>query len=308
MTKTIRVLISSIFSVIPLAVSGAAFASTTVDECSAKPPEWVFCSGFEEGNKSSWDDYDGNPDSTNLLMPDPGPFNLADNHVMRLRAPLGPGGADLVKVLPGSYDRVYARWYIKYEPGFDFTAGNHGGGLHAGDRNLLGRSGYRPDGTNWFSAAIQHDRFYAYTYYRGMYQDCADPNGSCWGDSFPCVYDSGQSYCKKPQHRGAAPSLVADRWYCAEMMMDAGTPVTSDSLANGTLALWIDEQIVGSWNDLWLRTTPNLKLTTLWLNLFHGGNHSVEGVLLDNVVVSTQRVGCARTDVLPRAPQNLQVQ
>src|SRR5262245_7979899 len=49
----------------------------------------VFCSGFEEGNKSIWDDYDGNPDSTNILMSDPGPCNTASNHVMRLLVPAG---------------------------------------------------------------------------------------------------------------------------------------------------------------------------------------------------------------------------
>src|SRR5688500_5915666 len=47
----------------------------------------VFCSGFEEGNKSVWDDYDGNPDATNLLMTDPGPCARTGNHVMRLRVP-----------------------------------------------------------------------------------------------------------------------------------------------------------------------------------------------------------------------------
>jgi len=66
----------------------------------------VFQSGFEEGSKAIWDDYDGNPDETNLLMADPGPFNKAGNHVMRLRAPAGRGGADLVKVLPSAHDRL----------------------------------------------------------------------------------------------------------------------------------------------------------------------------------------------------------
>ena len=30
----------------------------------------------------------------------------------------------------------------------------------------------------------------------------------------------------------------------------------------------------------------------LWLSLFHHAEHSVEGILLDDVVVSTDRVGC----------------
>ena len=52
--------------------SARLFAAAACDDapvCAAG----VFCSGFEEGNKTIWDDYDGNPDSTNLLMTDPGP-------------------------------------------------------------------------------------------------------------------------------------------------------------------------------------------------------------------------------------------
>ena len=82
----------------------------------------VFCSGFEEGNKAIWDDYDGNPDATNLLMTDPGPCARTGNHVMRLRVPAGRGGADLIKMLPSTHDKLYARWYQKWEPGYDFTA------------------------------------------------------------------------------------------------------------------------------------------------------------------------------------------
>jgi len=133
-------------------------------------------------------------------MSDPGPFDEEDNHGMRLRVPPGRGGADIVKVLPSSHDRLYARWYIKWEAGYDFDAPNHGGGLHAGDRNLLGRSDYRPDGNDWFSVGIEPlpelHRLNAYVYYRGMYIDCADPSDACRGDHFPCTMDEGAAYCE----------------------------------------------------------------------------------------------------------------
>ena len=82
-----------------------------------------------------------------------------------------------------------------------------------------------------------------------------------------------------------------NRWYCIEMMMDAGTPVSDAELADGILNFWIDGVEYGPWDDLWLRTTDTLKLTILWLNLFHHAEHSVEGVFIDNVVVSTSRIG-----------------
>ncbi len=127
-----------------------------------------------------------------------------------------------------------------------------------------------------------------------MYQDCADPNGACWGDHFPCVYDDGSNYCEKPQHRETVmpPTLETGRWYCVEILADAGTPTSSEAGADGSFDLWVDGQQIGPWNDLWLRTTADLELSILWLSLFHHGDHSVEGVMYDNVVVSKSRIGC----------------
>jgi len=271
------------------------------NECTQMRAEWIFCSGFEEGNKSIWDDYDGNPDATNLLLEDPGPLGQANNHVMRIRVPPGRGGADIVKVFPQSYDRLYARWYVKWEPGYDFSARNHGGGFHAGSRNLMGRSDFRPSGSDWFSSWIEPNpstqygpALNAYTYYRGMYMDCSDPNGACWGDMFPCMLDDGSGYCTRPEHRESSTptKLVTDRWYCIEMTIDAGTPTPSQEGANGVLNFWVDGVSAGPWNNLWFRTTPQLKLTILSLGIFFHGEHSPEGIILDNVVVSTERIGC----------------
>jgi hypothetical protein len=276
----------------------ASSGSPLLDECSQPKADWIFCSGFEEGNKAIWDDYDGNPDAQNLLMADPGPMSLEGNHAMRLRVAAGRGGADLVKVLPEQADKLFARWYIKYETGFDFSAPNHGGGLHAGSRDLLGRSDYRPSGSDWFTGWVEHTTdthvYNVYSYYRGMYMDCADPNGQCWGDHFPCMADKGQTYCTEAAHRPSVvpPTLVADRWYCVELMMDGGSPSQNGTGATGALDFWVDGQEVGPWTGLWYRTTPNLKLGILWLSLFHHGDHSVAGLFYDNVVVSRSRVGC----------------
>ena len=272
-------------------------SAQATQECLGIDENWIFCTGFEEGNLDLWDDYDGNPSETNLLMTQPGPFDRPENHVIRLRAPEGGGGADLVKVLPETYDRLYARWYVMWEPGYDFDALGHGGGLLAGDRDLLAHSGFRPDGTDRYIATIEphisEHRLKFYSYYRGMYQDCVDPDGSCWGDSFPCLDDSGEVYCTKPQHRPGPlpPVLETGRWYCIEMMMDGGAPSSDGSTANGILNLWVDGVEFGPWDDLWMRTTPYLKITTLWINLWHHGDHSVEGILVDEVVVSTDRIG-----------------
>lgn len=274
-----------------------AGAKPTQNECTNARPEWLFCNGFEEGSFSAWDDYDGNPAPFNSLPADPGPFGIGGNHVMRLYAPPGRGGADAVKVLNQSGDHVFARWYMQWEPGYDFNAPNHGSGLHAGDRNWLGHSDTRPDGTDWFSSWIEpHNtthKLQAYTYYRGMYQDFSNPNGACWGDHFPCMYDAN-SYCTKPADRQKPQSaeLTTGAWYCIEMELDAGTPTQSASAADGRLDAWVNGEELGPWPNLWLRTSSSLSVGILWLSTFYHGDHADAGVRFDNVVVSSQRIGC----------------
>lgn len=266
-------------------------------ECASAPAAWVFCTDFEEGDFDQWDDWDGNPAPTNALVADPGPFDQPGNHVARLFVPAGRGNADLTKVLPGGHDVLYARWYVKWEAGFSFTTPQHGSGLHAGDRSLLGHSDYRPDGSDWFTAWIEPGygtgRFNAYTYYAGMYMNCVDPEGSCWGDDFPCTQDEGQSYCIVPSHRETVlpPLMQAERWYCVEMMLDGGAPTPGTAGASGVLNYWIDGQEIGPWDDLWLRTTDGLDVSVLWLSIFFHGDHGVAGVLFDDVVVSSAPIG-----------------
>ncbi len=271
------------------------------NECASPPTGTLFCEDFEGSNpKDDFDDYDGNPDTENLIVSDSGPAADSSNKAIRLRVPSGVSGlSDLLKVLPSTYDKLYARWYIKYESGFNFSAPAHGGGLTAGDRSYIGLSGNRPAGNDYASFLIQPSTDsivpYSYSYYRGMYQQCTDPNGSCWGDSLPCIYDSGSTFCTKSQDRPTVtmPKLVAGQWYCYEQMIDMGTASTTGTGATGRITQWLDGNQFGDNTNLWLRTTANLKLQNLWLALFHhDGTHSDVGELIDNVVVSTQRIGC----------------
>lgn len=300
----------------PLAIAliGGGWAASSMaspaPEAICSSTTTIFCSGFEEGSFSIWNDYDGNPAPWNLIVSDPGPLVRSDNHVTVMTVPAGRGGTDLVKVLPRTVDKAYVRWYQKWEPGFDFSVGMHGGGIHAGDRNLMGTSGNRPTGSDWFSTWIEpyQGRLNMYTYYRGMYMDCSNPVGSCWGDHFPCFVDSGQSYCTKVADRPRImpPLLVTDRWYCIEFMVDAGTPTTTQSGANGAMDLWIDGTEYGPFNNLWFRTTPDLKINILSPGIFFHADHSTAGVRFDDIVVSTQRIGC-EGGKLPNPPTNVTV-
>lgn len=121
--------------------SGAATAASVArNECLKPPAGTVFCEDFEGVNpKGNFNDFDGNLDAENQVVTDLGPSGDAANKVIRLRVPPGRGTSDLVKVLSASFDRLFVRWYFKYETGFNFAVLNHGGGLAAGDRNFVGQ-------------------------------------------------------------------------------------------------------------------------------------------------------------------------
>jgi hypothetical protein len=296
--SAVRIRPGIVSAILATVLPTAALAATWQNpEAICSDTHTLFCSQFEEGSLSIWDDYDGNPAPGNAIVQDPGPLGYAQNHVNRLRVATGSGGdTDLVKVFTPT-NRVYMRWYQQWEPGYNWAARNHGTGLHGGDRNLLGHSGDRPTGSDFFDSWIEPNdgKLTLYTYYRGMYQDCADPAGSCWGDRFPCFADTGQAYCTRAKDRPRImpPVLNTGQWYCIEIMLDPGTPVSSDALADGQLDFWIDGIEYGPWTNLWFRTTSTLKTDVMWLNLYHhDGTHSAAGVLQDNVVLSTQRIGC----------------
>ena len=258
----------------------------------------LFCDDFEGGSFDAWDDYDGNPAPGNTIVREPGPHNVTENHVARLLAATGStSGVDLTKVMPHASDRLYLRYYQKFESGFDFSALNHAGGGPFANRNSVGSSDNRPTGSDFIWSILEFDsqNFHLYSYYRGMYQDCVDPNGQCWGDHLPCTSDEGSNYCTKAEHRDTVPVVQpqANKWYCMEVMVDLGAAVQSDALAMGRQDFWIDGVSQGPFEHLWFRTTPDLLLGGVWISsYFHHGQGNSSGILYDEVVVSTERIGC----------------
>ncbi len=271
-----------------------------LDECGTPGPGWLFCDGFEWGGTAPfWDGSDTGP----TLVGDPGAHGRAGNHVLRFRVSPGSGGGAGVWKRIAGHRKLYTRFWVQWEKGHDLTAVHHGpGGLAADPGGNLGRSGIRPDGTDLIAATIEAGTagphpLYSYTYYPGMYQDCADPAGACWGDSFPCSYDPPgvTHYCTHPADRPsvAQAGVQTGRWYCLEQMVDAGTPTPTAAGADGALDFWIDGAEIGPWTGLWMRSTESLQLNVLWLFLYHqDGNHSAEGLLVDDVVVGTEAIAC----------------
>lgn len=267
--------------------------------CQDPGDDVVFCTDFEEGDLETWNDFDQNPEDMNDVVPDDGPYGLPGNHVVRMRVAPSEQGTDLVKQLPGFYDVLYARWWVKLEPGYDLDISSAlWPGLHAGGHATVGNSDYLPSGDDRFTVLTSHDiathGMITKLDYRGMYQDCPDPNGECYRDELPCTRDEGEAFCTNAAHREAAPlpAIEKSRWYCVELFVDAGTPVASAAEADGRVSLWIDDALRFDYGGLWFRTTAALKMDVLWMSEYTSGGHGDEGLLYDDVIVSRSRIGC----------------
>jgi hypothetical protein len=297
-------------TVVSFSVASAP-VSLPMNECSSPPAGTIFCNDFDTGvttdaqRRAQWDDFDG---ATDVTFPaDVGPSGNASNHVALFAIPANTdGGVDLVKVLASTHQKLYLRYFTKYAVGFPFSMNNHGGGLTAGSRDYLGSSGYRPGdaanpigGAEWASFLTQHTsslnpvagRPFVYSYNVGMYQDCAT-GGNCFGDSYPCIYDSGGTYCTVVKDRAATITpITAGAWHCVEQTVDMGTA----GVSNGTLTLSVDGTVIGALTAMRFRNQSGTLLQNLWLGIntgSGGGTHAAVDQRLDNIIVSTAPIGC----------------
>ncbi|RCU48829.1 hypothetical protein DU002_13685 [Corallincola holothuriorum] len=260
----------------------------------------IWHTNFEEWQPfSQWQKGEKDNNAKTVLFP--GPFGSnANNRVLQLRVSPGKGASGINRQLAKGYQKLYLRWFILYESGFDFTAQMHGQGLQANVK--WGKPGYRPKGNDRFSAKVDHGINLAnglpspfiYAYYPGMSMDCQDPDGRCWGDHLPCFIDQ-RRYCRDPAYHPISnlPHLTSNQWYCIELMVDLGSPTSSAAQANGSMNLTIDNQALGPWQNLWLRSDGKLELNRVIMGLYHHGHHSEAGILIDEIKLSEQPIGCS---------------
>lgn len=241
----------------------------------------IFAENFESGDLSRWDDTDGNKPPKVRLVTEP-EMVRSGCRAVQLEAQPGKGAeADLVKLFMPGYDAVYARWYCRFAS--DFDQGNlmhfaHLAGLR--DRWQLGRSGEKPDGTDFFCTGLEPWRNGGRNPAPGAMRLCSyfvDMKRSRSGPYWP-----------NPFRPNDPPVLIErGRWYCMEVMIKANTPGRAD----GEQAFWIDGQLRGHYTAIRWRTTQNLKINCLWLLLYIHNNKKVNRVWFDDVVVAKSYIG-----------------
>jgi len=212
----------------------------------------------------------------------------------------GPGGGGVGKYMTPGFDRLFLRYYIKYDDAFP-GAHHVGGALQARAPGVPDANpGVVPDGTNQFDVLLDHWSFdpqfpppgqlVAYVYHMDQQHQ--------WGEQF---YPSGRTSPGVNAARGIfGPSFVPrtdfvpvrGRWYCLEFMAQANTPGQRD----GRVAFWVDGRLAADFPNLRFRTVDSLKLNRAGVGIYESRNNGLHRVWIDDVVVATAYIGPMTTD------------
>jgi len=239
----------------------------------------IFCDDFEQGIKNDW-------------IRDGGDVQLKSG-----QAKSGEG-ANIVELL--TYDsftsskllytftnqnEVYVRYDVQYAADYDNSGGSHGpalGGSQSPPWGMMGNAGTPPTGSDYF--VLNHEplgtigsggEFSFYTYFFNMF--------GMWGNDFV------SSLTPKP-------IIEKDKWYCIEFGLQLNTAGTNN--ADGKAYFWVDGTQHGNFDNFQWRTDAKLMANTFMLDSY---NHFNKGappstkpnrVRYDNVIISTQPVGC----------------
>jgi hypothetical protein len=301
--------------------TGAGGSTSTAYDCQNPGPGWLFCEDFEgmAAGFDAWKAHWGWTDS--IGASDPGRMTSStDAHTGKYAvyypaaASSGYKGADLIyRTCDGankagcalkSYDQLYFRTYVKLAA--DHERVHHFLNISGSQQfwDAYGNAGCRPNGSRAMGttvdfAANTHNTFF-YTYYPEM--NC-DPGATCdkYADSqaicdgcakkgMPC--SNGPECCWGNWFKPAQDvPIPTGKWVCMEMMMKANDV----GQKNGEMAYWVDGKLADRETGMHFRNTADLGLNMVrlqhYLETSDAKSHS-NRVWFDDVVVSTQRIGC----------------
>ena len=200
----------------------------------ANDPDVLFSDNFESGEMKKWDQQRG-PVLLTEEKPNSGRWSVQ----MSMQRGKNHGGDAIKWFMPGA-DAVYARFYVKFSPDFQYV--HHFVWLGATQRtnkwSAFGKAGLKPDGTYystgmepWFAWGRNPlpGEVNLYTYYLDMEPD-PKMVGLYWGNGF---FPPGPG-----KGTNASPSRVIpplDQWQCWEFMIQANT---APGRADGKQAMW----------------------------------------------------------------------
>ena len=262
----------------------------------ANDPDVFFADNFESGDMKKWDQ------KRRPVMTEEKPN--AGRWCVQMPMERGKNtGADAIKwFMPGA-DAVYARFYVKFSP--DYQYNHHFVWLGANQRtnkwSAFGKAGLKPNGTYystgmepWFAWGKNPPpgEVNLYTYYLDMEPD--RKMNKYWGNGF---FPPGPGKGKAVSESRVIPPL--NQWQCWEFMIQANT---APEKADGKQAMWVDGKLIGEFTGIRWRNDMDLKVNCFWLE--HYGYDEgdptkqywkqSQSVWFDDVVVARRYIGPMR--------------
>ncbi|MHC4738903.1 MAG: hypothetical protein ACYS9Y_08380 [Planctomycetota bacterium] len=317
-TLKITVFLTTSILALPLSVYASLAEKYPGDVGIESDPNVVFVENFEEGSipaiLSRWDSYKRSNDMS-LVSDVPPPSSGAASLLMRHVG--GQGTAiDLYRRLLPGYDKLYFRFYAKIDPACNPIHHFVGmGGYNPPTPWPQGTAGYRPDGDDHFTTAIEPHgtawRWDYYTYWMEM-RSWQTPEGVPDGRPNP-YYGNGFI-------TDSTFNVVRGEWLCIEVMVKMNNPTTE---RNGEQAVWVNGlpwysggQLTshlgegfpyGNWQrDTWSptlagvpfdgfrwRSVEELKLNFFWLETYitTAPTGYVSKVWFDDIVIAKEYIG-----------------
>lgn len=153
------------------------------------------------------------------------------------------GGAQAYLQLPhGPVDQLHLRYYLRFQPGFDFVKGGKLPGIYGG---TVTSGRHIPDGSNGFSTRYMWRRAGAGEVYAYL------PSSVAHGTSLG---------------RGSW-TFTPGQWLCIEQAVQLNTPGQSD----GAVTVWVDGKQMFQQADIAYRSTDTLKIDGVFFSTFFGG-------------------------------------
>jgi hypothetical protein len=254
----------------------------------AKHPAVIFADNFEAGELGArWDEKGAGKGKALSLAPAGG--GVVGEHCMKVEARLGENQGDGLTKWFEPADRVFVRFYVRFDAACDyvhhFVTLRANKGLRGGDKwSGFGGAGLKPTGDERFSTALEPWGNWAkwpapgqWNFYSYWHEMRASGDGKFWGNQF----------IAEPQD-----NIVKGRWICAEFMLKHNTPGQAD----GEQAYWIDGRLLGHWHGINWRKTESLRANALTLESYvtdRWTKNPVNVVEFDNLVIAREYIGPA---------------
>ena len=264
--------------------------TTSTGNCATPQSGWIWCDDFEQDRLASYFEYDNNAGDFARVA---GVGNNGSTG-MRVRWQPGEVGAGSLKLAfgraPSSYFRpvdagsanyreIYWRMYVKNQPGWT------GGGADKLSRAMVFA------GSNWAEAMVGH------VWSGGSASSYLLIDPASGTDAAGTLRTTGYNDLANFRWLGAGQSQTplfdaahVGRWYCVE----AHTRLNSAGLSDGLFELWIDNALEAQRSGLnWVGSYNAYGINAIFFeNYWNAGSPVTQERYFDDIVVSTQRIGC----------------